>query len=1137
MKKILSVLLSVIMIVSCLSMVVFVVNAGGTENKVNDAVLLTATGQGSSYIVSNAGIFDADTSFTGTKTVKLVIKNVASVYTAYDLRIQGSATGGWVDPTGVVLTNNSKSIAPGAVQSAKIEIPVENGMVSFNGGTETRAMETLFFRFNTTVAGKLVITAIEDESHNANAILSTWSGTGSNSTAAPASTSDYKITELINPDAEGTDLSNAWSTGNSGTTTMVIEGNENVAAQYTPDNSQYGSIAYDITPVVLNSEVNPFTDGAMLGTYQVKFRAKAEEGNSGKFTVCFVSNTWSDRLFGANKYSITGTNITMTDEWQTYTATVQVNQDFIDVVKHNTDCRINLRLDGSGSSRAYNNGNNLFGYYIDDVEVYYAEAIKVTQTTEGTAYRTNRNYTEAQVDNGFIHAKYYVYNTNDYDVKVRLYHQKVWDDLTNVDSSAIAKTLTIPAKSKMLFDFDLPVTGEAGSYKVGDAPISDLAMRIQLDAGFMPVGSTIFIENASENVDLNKFAVNYMTPLGALNNAVEGISLKALPDYPLVTPTPVPTATATPNYVGVKLVAKAASTSQIYAVTRDAGVFKADATFTGTKSVTYTVYNTSDEKVHVNIVLSALVDGGWYAQNNGKSAEFAPGEKVDITATIDVTNGTATIKNTEVPLDKILLRVNVSFKEDGADIGDSVIIATNGSDDALYGVLQTGFNVEYVTELPTVTVVTPTPVPTATATATATTTATATATATATPTPTPTPIPNKVVSNGDAENGDTNWSSIHAGSVQITADPDDANNKVAYFTPTEGNQYSSVAFDLGPAIIKNAAEGYNGGGAGTYIITFRARAEEGFDGTFSVLLNSKAHKNKGAVVKVNGDDVTLGANTYATGESITMSDEWEEFTATVVVTEEMIEAIEAVKNSSDGAATKAYIIAFRLDGSGSRAFGSEQFCYYVDDIAIEKEGGDEEEPEKTPTGIEYTAKSDIESNCLYFVGKKGAFSMADVKDGELTVKFQVKNSGEEAMGIKFELQALVGGKWVAPANGELVTIDPGKTEWVEYTCEVSDDGKVEISGEDVAISELFIRFDLADGDGGAEVLEGTKFIVYASGAQYDALKAVTARPGWGSANVYSAPAETGDVVPYVLIAMILLSATGLVILNKKREEN
>ena len=411
------------------------------------------------------------------------------------------------------------------------------------------------------------------------------------------------------------------------------------------------------------------------------------------------------------------------------------------------------------------------------------------------------------------------------------------------------------------------------------------------------------------------------------------------------------------------------------------------------------------------------------------------------------------------------------------------------------------------------------------------------ATATATATPTPTPIPNKVVSNGDAENGDTNWSSIHAGSVQITADPDDANNKVAYFTPTEGNQYSSVAFDLGPAIIKNAAEGYNGGGAGTYIITFRARAEEGFDGTFSVLLNSMAHKNKGAVVKVNGNDVTLESNTYATGSSITMIDEWEEFTATVEITEEMLESIEAIKNSSDGAATKAYVIAFRLDGSGSRAFGSEQFCYYVDDIAIEKEGGDEEETEKAPTGIEYEAKTDIESSSLYFVGKKGAFSMADVKDGELTVKFQVKNSGEEAMGIIFELQALVGGKWVGPAKGELVTIDPGKTEWVEYTCEVSDDGKVEISGEDVAISELFIRFDLADGDGGTEVLKGAKFIVYASGAQYDALKAVTTRPGWGSATVYSAPAGTGDALPVALVAVLVAATAAFVVVAKKRKED
>jgi hypothetical protein len=163
--------------------------------------------------------------------------------------------------------------------------------------------------------------------------------------------------------------------------------------------------------------------------------------------------------------------------------------------------------------------------------------------------------------------------------------------------------------------------------------------------------------------------------------------------------------------------------------------------------------------------------------------------------------------------------------------------------------------------------------------------------------------------------------------------------------------------------------------------------------------------------------------------------------------------------------------------------------------------------------------------------------MADVKDGELTVKFQVKNSGEEAMGIKLELHATVGDKWKAPTAGELVTIEPGETAWLEYTCEVSDDGKVEISGEDVAISELFIRFDVTNGDGGGTVAAGTKFIVYASGAQYDALKAVTARPGWSSDTVYSAPSDSGDVLPVALIATVVVAFVALAVVAKKRKED
>ena len=141
------------------------------------------------------------------------------------------------------------------------------------------------------------------------------------------------------------------------------------------------------------------------------------------------------------------------------------------------------------------------------------------------------------------------------------------------------------------------------------------------------------------------------------------------------------------------------------------------------------------------------------------------------------------------------------------------------------------------------------------------------------------------------------------------------------------------------------------------------------------------------------------------------------------------------------------------------------------------------------------------------------------------------------MSIKLELHALVGGRWAAPAAGELVTIEPGETAWLEYTCEVSD-GKVEIAGEDIAVSELFIRFDVANGEGAGTVAAGTKFIIYASGAQYEALKSVATRPGWSNTVVYTAPSQDGgDMLPVALIATVVVAFVALAVVAKKRKED
>ncbi len=226
-------------------------------------------------------------------------------------------------------------------------------------------------------------------------------------------------------------------------------------------------------------------------------------------------------------------------------------------------------------------------------------------------------------------------------------------------------------------------------------------------------------------------------------------------------------------------------------------------------------------------------------------------------------------------------------------------------------------------------------------------TSTPTPSATAIATPTATPATKKEVVNGNVENGLVNWDKFAAagGKVELTTPGADGTGHAAKFTAS--GVYHSIAFDLGPAIINAPEHGYNGGGAGLYMISFWVKADANeTNNKFIFFLNSQAHHSPNNKV----GDYTVTMNTYISSDSVTMTTEWQYFETTIAVTQAFLDNLKGIY---DAGKPSAYQLILRLDGSGSAsAFAnSEFFSYHVDDVAILKTSDTIPTPTPTPTPV------------------------------------------------------------------------------------------------------------------------------------------------------------------------------------------
>ena len=414
------------------------------------------------------------------------------------------------------------------------------------------------------------------------------------------------------------------------------------------------------------------------------------------------------------------------------------------------------------------------------------------------------------------------------------------------------------------------------------------------------------------------------------------------------------------------------------------------------------------------------------------------------------------------------------------------------------------------------------------------------------PTPTPTSDNTKKVENGDAENGLTGWDKFTAGGGTVSVVEGGANGTghAVRFNPTA--QWDSIAFDLGPAIVQNEEAGYKGSGAGTYTIKFWAK----IDGTvpkntnYKVVLNSQIHANKQEIAsKFEIADQDWFTDTFITGPTVTLTGEWQQYSAAITVTEEFLKTLDAIYASGEKGA-RAYELILRMDGGAEgMAYANTKTyaAYLIDEVTIEAAA----ETPKEPVGVKWTFDKDF-TDSAYFcsTAAKGFITDADVKDGKVKKSFTIYNTGSEDIQVQFSASVLHNGtpqSWEAIKNTEKTVIPAGKSLLITYEC----DAKVTIDAKglkaEYTYDQFFPRIDITNKDGEGKITAGTEFIVAGINVAILEKLDTNAKDSVTRTVVYELPtsggSNNGDLLPVALITAVVAAAVTLaVVVAKKKKE-
>ena len=208
---------------------------------------------------------------------------------------------------------------------------------------------------------------------------------------------DKGTVKVVNGNAE--EGMAGWSTFMGGEVAQVSGGANGTAhaMEFTPNKSSvYQTIAFDLGPAIIQDEAAGYK-GAGAGEYTLTFWAKADagipEGQNTKFKVVLNSKKHVDAKDGViagvdgdgyvNSYITTKTVAELSKEWKQFEAKITISEAFLKTIKALYDSgakeayELVLRLDGAGEDFAFGvkNGDDIskmtvFKYFVDEVAIY-----------------------------------------------------------------------------------------------------------------------------------------------------------------------------------------------------------------------------------------------------------------------------------------------------------------------------------------------------------------------------------------------------------------------------------------------------------------------------------------------------------------------------------------------------------------------------------------------------------------------------------------------------------------------------------------------------------------------------------------------------------------------------------------------
>ena len=509
-------------------------------------------------------------------------------------------------------------------------------------------------------------------------------------------------------------------------------------------------------------------------------------------------------------------------------------------------------------------------------------------------------FSETHVVDGEIYGAYKVNNPNNFDIEVmltyQLYDGTKWAGFNDTP-------IIVSANGSKDVTFSIAVTNNKVTFEGNKYYISELFVRLDIrgsEENPIPAGTYITINATQEDPIYKLNANNNYTFEKILNNSSQ------------------PTSTPYLKPVGVAIrTLKEINTVDVYLRT-PAGLFDSSNIKNGAIRADYTVYNPCSFDIKIMLTYQ-LFDGARWSGFNDTPIIIPAFSKTDVNFSIPVVSNKVSLNKTEYDISELFVRVDIiGSQENPVSAYEWIYIEAQEGDSIYYLQYQEeGAYDESVitnaTTLPDYPYATPiayqTPVPTST--------------------PTPTPVISKTVYNGDAEDGTKNWGTFIGGTIKNTETGADGVGKAITYVPESVCEYGSVAFSLGTAIIDAKEHGYNGGGAGEYEITFKAKHDSIGEQKFVLFVNSQAHFQKGEFL----GDYTLKCDTYIGSESVMITPQWQEFTVTVEITEEFLQEVTTIYNMGF---PSAYDLVFRLDGSRDAYSEGAYFTYSVDDITITK---------------------------------------------------------------------------------------------------------------------------------------------------------------------------------------------------------